>query len=227
MPGPRTVSIAAERAATNANADNPIFLRGLTFDLNNPDDWHNIVLPRIAEYVFTIESTVDIIFAGNIFQSGALPDLYQNVTKISFPGFHWFSGIGSNRRTNPYFMVAANLPGLEDVTFSLHTASLTMSIFGERMQVGMERENVDKSKESKVAKLEDVVAYFALDDLLKCRSLKYVGIEYHESSMTLHHTKNDNPVYLLQDLQSQIVSGFHSPRHECLCADLEGLMGLQ
>ncbi|CBY02114.1 predicted protein [Plenodomus lingam JN3] len=112
---PTSISIDAERVAPGANPSRPGFLKGVVFKSSNKDEWLTIALPHIATLTFTIASIANLIFAGPLFSSPELPNLYYGITKFAFPGFHWFSGVTENRARNPFLNMAANLPHIEDI----------------------------------------------------------------------------------------------------------------
>lgn len=157
---------------------------------------------------FAISCTTDLHFAADMFASSQLPHLYHNVTKIAFPKLYWFSGVAHNRRHNPYFQMTASLPHLEELTFTLHTAGITTSCFGERQMVQLEATDPQRAKERKIMRLHDVVAKYELNALFACACLRRVRIEYIECEMTAFFTKVGNAVDLLHDIQAFLINGF-------------------
>ncbi|KAI4915073.1 hypothetical protein J4E90_005110, partial [Alternaria incomplexa] len=96
--GPFTVDIAAESSTPEANPGRPQFLKGITFNAEKEEEWNNTVLPYIRLLTFTVASTTDTYFIGDMLQ--VLPDIDKNILKVDMNGFHWFSGITDNRSSN-------------------------------------------------------------------------------------------------------------------------------
>jgi hypothetical protein len=126
--------MTTERTLPNANPHRPTFLNGIVPNPHNPGEWNGIVLPHVRTLTFTMSSTADLHFASDMLVSNQLPYVYHHITKIAYPQFFWFSGVAHNRRHNPYLQVASGLPELRELTFTLHTAGITTSAFGERQR---------------------------------------------------------------------------------------------
>ncbi|KAH9869490.1 hypothetical protein IAQ61_006696 [Plenodomus lingam] len=169
---PTSISIDAERVAPGANPSRPGFLKGVVFKSSNKDEWLTIALPHIATLTFTIASIANLIFAGPLFSSPELPNLYYGITKFAFPGFHWFSGVTENRARNPFLNMAANLPHIEDIALSMHTTGITMSCWTEQQQVEIERVDAARSQERKIMMLSDVITKYDFEAILRCTALE-------------------------------------------------------
>lgn len=143
-----------------------------------------------------------------MFHSANLPFLFEAITKVNLPSQHWFSGVNSNRRSNPYFKVLASLPRLQSVTFTMHNASITDSCFGERRMIDIEKYDSVGSRARKVLPLNAIVTRYDVTELFKCRALRHLRVEYIECKRTLSFTVVGSAAGLMQQLQVFLVNGF-------------------
>jgi hypothetical protein len=143
-----------------------------------------------------------------MFMSPVLPSLFEVVTKVNLPSQHWFSGVNSNRRCNPYFQVLTRLPRLESLTFTMQNASVTDSLFGERQMVDVERVDSLRSRGRKVLPVSLIVAKYGFADVFKCRGLCRLRLEYIECERALFFTKVGSAAELMQQLQAYFMDGF-------------------
>ena len=167
------------------------------------------------ECTFVIASTSDVTYMGAMLASPALPDLRHAVTKLQFPKFYWFSGIGSNRAHNPCMQLARTLPNLRVMTITLHPAGLTNHRWAEREMLEMERTNLEGSKERILLPLGEVVRFFEFNALSDCAGLLSLHLEYIESPMVAHFCKAENPVEVFYALRTYLEQRFaRTHRHE-------------
>jgi hypothetical protein len=206
--GSTTILMNKERTLPNANHHRPGFLHGIIPNPVNPDEWNGIVLPHIRTLTFDIPSTADLHYTSDMLASNQLPFLYHHITKVAFPGLYWFSGVAHNRRHNPYMQVAKGLPELREITFTLHTAGITTSAFGERQMVQLETTDPVRAKERKAMRVQDVVYKYDLTGLFLCDKLQRIRIEYIECAMTAFFIKTGRPVDVLRDVQMYLTDGF-------------------
>jgi hypothetical protein len=141
-------------------------------------------------------------------KSPALPNLFQNVTAMTFPNFHWFSGITGNRHTNPYLVLASNLPALTSVSFTLATASITTSAWGERQQIILEGTNMELSKARRVLTVEHVVAKYDIRAFLHCPSLARIRLEYVVSNIMAPHVNSEDSMRCVMGVRDLLRTGF-------------------
>ncbi|KAG9201212.1 hypothetical protein G6514_005941 [Epicoccum nigrum] len=205
---PQQISITSEREDNAATPDRPSFLKGVQYNSTNPATWYEKVLPYLAECTFVIASTADVTYAGAILASSALPDLHSAVTKLHFPKFYWFSGIGSNRLHNPCMQLARTLVNLHELTITLHPGGLTHHRWAEREMLEMERTNPEGAKERLLLPLGEVVHFFEFDALSTCGGLLRLHLEYIESSLMRHFCKTGNPVEVFYALKTYLEQEF-------------------
>jgi hypothetical protein len=209
-PGRTTIRITEERNAPNAHPDRPTFLKGVQCNANNLAEWKNTVLPYVRKLTFVVESPVDADFLQNIFRSRVAPALFEAAVKIEFTGFHWFSGISGNIVNNPYLVMASHLSELQDISFTLHTASITMSQWSERQMIAMEAEGDPRAKARRLMSQRDVTAKYDLRTLFRCERLVRVRIIYVKSEMMTEFASPADPVSVLRDVQRWIGQGFRN-----------------
>lgn len=173
LTGPVIVHIADERENSNADPNFPAFLKGVAFDPNNQSQWYNVVLPYVRGLVFSVASTADIHFAGPMFGSEVLPQIYLAVTMLRF-------------------QMAAHLPNLRQISFTIHTAGITAI----------------RAKERRVMRLPDVVEKYNLRALLECRSLTAISIDYIDCERTAHFVRVGDPFNLVRAVQMWLVQEF-------------------
>jgi hypothetical protein len=137
-----------------------------------------------------------------------LPDLYRNVTKANLSGFHWFSGISGNRHTNPFLVLASNLPALTSVSFTLATASITTSAWGERRQIELEGTNMELSKKRRVLSVEQVVAKYDIRAFLHCRALVRIRLEYVVSALMSPHVSSEDAMRCVKGVRDLLKDDF-------------------
>jgi hypothetical protein len=130
------------------------------------------------------------------------------ITKIDLRGFHWFSGISSTRKTNPYFELCDKLPNLEELTLTLHNAGITTSRFGEREMIRLEGIEPHKARWRKVFTLEVIVARYTLDSILMLPRLRRVRLETVVCKRTAHHTQGASAEETFKEMQKWLQRGF-------------------
>ncbi|KAH7378365.1 hypothetical protein BKA66DRAFT_467140 [Pyrenochaeta sp. MPI-SDFR-AT-0127] len=189
LTGPVIVHIADERENSNADPNFPAFLKGVAFDPNNQSQWYNVVLPYVRGLVFSVASTADIHFAGPMFGSEVLPQIYLAVTMLRF-------------------QMAAHLPNLRQISFTIHTAGITASAFSERQMIAIEANEPIRAKERRVMRLPDVVEKYNLRALLECRSLTAISIDYIDCERTAHFVRVGDPFNLVRAVQMWLVQEF-------------------
>jgi hypothetical protein len=200
--------MTAVRTAPMADPSRPSFLHGIIPRPENPAEWNEVVLAHIRTMTFVISSTADLHFATAMLAANTLPWVFHHITSVVFPQLYWFSGTSLDRPNNPYFMFAKELPLLNQLSFTLHTAGLTTSCFGERQMIALERTNPLRAKERKVKSLQDVVAQYDFGSLFLCANLQRIRIEYIDCEMTAFFTRVGRPVDVLRDIQIFLITGF-------------------
>jgi hypothetical protein len=158
--------------------------------------------------IFIISSTADLHWSTAMLSTLSLPHLFDHITTVIFNQMYWFSGTSPDRPNNPYFMFASGLRWLRQISFTLHTAGLTKSAFGERVMIEMERTDPERAKERRVKSLRDVVAQYDLGKLLTFDRLQRIRIEYIDCEMTAYFTRGGQPVDVLRELQTFLITGF-------------------
>jgi len=212
--GDFAIAITTEREAPDANPDHPLFMKGTTFNASHSAQWHTTVLPYIRKLTFNLASTTDLYFFSEMLQSPLLPGLHANITKLDMSGFHWFSGIIDNRQANPYLTLASHLPLLSDVALTLHTASITASMWGERRMVELEATDPVRAKARRVLSLRDVCAKYGLVALFECNELKRIRIVYIKSDIVTATTPTMNPEKLIVAIRDWLVVEFRKRRRQ-------------
>jgi hypothetical protein len=74
--------------------------------------------------------------------------------------------------------------------------------------IEMERTDPERAKERRVKSLRDVVAQYDLGKLLTFDRLQRIRIEYIDCEMTAYFTRAGQPVDVLRELQTFLVTGF-------------------
>ncbi|KAH7409860.1 hypothetical protein DE146DRAFT_588044, partial [Phaeosphaeria sp. MPI-PUGE-AT-0046c] len=207
--GPLNVNMTAERERANANPNSPAFLQSNYIFPTTQQEWFNIVLPFIMMFQFTFNSTTDLYYGAQMWGSSQLPHLYEFVTRVNFPGFYWFSGVVHNRPHNPYWQMMASLSSVRELTFRLHTASLTASAFGEREMLAIETRDDTRSAERRPLSLQEVIDNYEMHGLFSCGSLSHIRIEYIDEPSIRFNTRG-NPVAVIHHLQTYIINGFRN-----------------
>jgi len=212
--GPFTVDIAAESGTPEANPTRPQFLKGITFNAEKEEEWKNTVLPYINLLTFTVASTTDTYFIGNMLK--VLPDLDKNILKVYMNGFHWFSGITDNRSSNPYLALASSLPALQEMAFTLHTSMVTDSMFGERQLQELERKDPERAKKRAVRSVVDVTRRYGMKSIFGNKSLKLLRLVYIKSDMVAAYTVDGNPENVIAGIKNWLLQGFRNQGQEVL-----------
>ncbi|KAF1915920.1 hypothetical protein BDU57DRAFT_547735 [Ampelomyces quisqualis] len=167
-----------------------------------------MVLPHVSTFAFDIETTSVLYYATLIFSSSQLTKPYKAITKVSFPGFYQFSGVQHNRLHNPFLKMAAQLPSLKELTFTMHTAGTTTSALGERQMITLESTDPERARERVNMSLEEVVRRYELHGLFGCRGLRRVCIEYIDCQRTASFTGISHPVNLIRQIHTFLINGF-------------------
>lgn len=202
------ISIKEERERPNANPTAPSFIHDPNLAQKDLNKWMTVVLPYVSSLIFMFESLTDVHFFRAIMASPNLPQLFRAVTKISFKGFYWFSGIAHNRTANPYLEICAGLPNLQELTLTFHTAGLTTSRWHERERIKMEATDLEKSKELKVLRVTDVSGRYDLAALWRCPGLQVLHLECLNSPIVAHFVKVGDPLGPFRDLVHFLSDGF-------------------
>jgi len=189
-------------------------MKGTTFNARYSAQWQNTVLPYIRKLIFNLASTTDLYFFSEMLQSPLLPGLHANITKLDLSGFHWFSGITDNRHANPYLTLASHLPLLSELAFTLHTASITASMWGEMQMVELEATDPVRAKARRVLSLRDVCAKYGLAALFKCSELKRIRIVYIKSDIVTANTPMVDPEKLIAAVRDWLTVEFAKRRQQ-------------
>ncbi|RYN60352.1 hypothetical protein AA0118_g6513 [Alternaria tenuissima] len=204
--GPFTIDIAAESGTPQANLSQPQFLKGVTFHADRESEWKGTVVPYIRLLTFTVASTTDTFFIGAMLK--ALPDIVDNILKVDMNGFHWFSGVSGNRKSNPLMILASNLPSLREMSFTLHTSAITDSMWGERQLLELERTRPDKAKERRVRTVAEVVGRYGMAQIFNSRALEHIRLVYIKSEMITPFIVQGTPEVVLANIRKWLVQGF-------------------
>ncbi|CAE6998857.1 hypothetical protein P3342_000917 [Pyrenophora teres f. teres] len=148
LKGSFMVDITAEREAPRADPNHPLFRKGVTSHPSQSTQWQNTVLPYIRQLIFKVSSTTDIFYMGRILQCPLLPGLHENVMKLDMAGFDWFSGVTHNCRSNTFLDLASTISPLREAAFTLHAASITTSMWGERLMIELEATDAVRARDS-------------------------------------------------------------------------------
>ncbi|KAL1794176.1 hypothetical protein ACET3X_007597 [Alternaria dauci] len=204
--GPFTINIAAESSTPQADPGRPRFLKGVTFHPDREMEWKCTVLPYIRLLTFTVASTTDTFFMGALLK--ALPGIANNILRVDMKGFHWFSGISDNRKSNPFMILASNLPSLEELSFTLHTSTITDSMWGERQLLELERTKPNKAKERRVRTVAEVVGRYGMEQIFRSSALEHVRLVYIKSEMVTPFVVQGKPEVVLENIRRWLVQGF-------------------
>ncbi|KAG9190424.1 hypothetical protein G6011_08512 [Alternaria panax] len=210
--GPFTIDVAAESSTAQANPGRPQFLKGITFSAGKKNEWYCTVLPYIRLLTFIVASTTDTFFIGAMLKT--LPDVINNIVKIDMNGFHWFSGVSDSRKSNPFMILASNLPSLRDMSFTVHTSALTGSMWGERQLLELERTNPDRAKERRVRTVAEVIDRYGMGQIFSSRALEHIRLVYIKSDMVTAFIVEGNPGLLLANLRNWLAQGFRDQGRE-------------
>lgn len=177
--------------------------------------WKDAMLPKIATYLFIINSLPDVNFMQLLFACPQLPSLITVITSISLPNFHWFSGIRDNIKSNPYLDFAKSLPNLEILSLGFHSAGMASSFHKERERIAMEHvEKVEESKKKKVMGVEEVVAFYKLEDLFALKKIRKISLTLLDSELEAHFVKKGDVGELMGELREWVVEGFRKGGRE-------------
>lgn len=199
--------MTVERTRLNAHPDAPAFLRHTFMHPATPAEWFNIVLPFIMGFIFTFNDSTDLYHGAAMWGSVRLPQLHNFIARVNFPRFHWFSGIAHNRHHNPYLQMIASLNSLRELTFRMHTAGTTTSIFGEKEMIELERTDPVRAAERRSRSLQEVINHYEMNGIFSCPSLRHICIEYIDSDIICSRMRT-NPALVLRELQQYIIQGF-------------------
>lgn len=202
------VDITSEREDVAALPDRPLFLHGVRYEPTEPRIWFEEFLPLLSKYTFVISSTADVTYSGSIFGSAALPHIYSAVTKVELPKFYWFSGVALNRHHNPYLRLCSNLPNLQELSLTFHTAGLTKPRWAEHQISPLEQSQSEAVKERILLPLREVVLRYELDAVFAFGSLRRLQLCYIESEMTAYFCKVGSPLDVLEEMNTYLGQGF-------------------
>ncbi|KNG46387.1 hypothetical protein DDE82_001114 [Stemphylium lycopersici] len=209
---PTTISITTERTSPAADPTRPLFLTPILTSPITPQVWTTTILAYIRSLTFTLASTTDIYYFTAILRS-PIPDfpplfLASNITTLSLPGFHWFSGISLNRVSNPYLTLSTHLPSLSHLSFTLHSASVTTSVWGERQMVEMERADPTRARARKTLRVAAVCETYDLKALFLCTALQKVRVVYVRSETVEGFTVVGEPEGVVREVGEWVREGF-------------------
>jgi hypothetical protein len=190
-----------------------MFLQQHLGDIADEDRYTNIVLPYIASCTFEIASTLDINFMVAMLKSDSLPGMHKVVTKLAYPRFYWFSGVSNNRKSCPSLAFAASLPAVQELSITFHTAGLTTSAYNERERIRLEATDLEKSKQLRVLRLDDVVKRYDLARIFDCPRLTHVHLECINSEMVVFFARAADPLGPFRDLVHWIQRGYFDTHH--------------
>jgi len=213
MTGPKTkgrvVNIRQERDRPGSNPLTPTFIPNSMVASYDHATWFNSILPQLAATTFVMESGEDVQWLKQFLTADyRFPQAYRAITKVSFPNFHWFSGVSSNRTQNPYIVTAAHLNCLGEITLNFHTAGLTVSVFGEKERMQLEQQDLRKSKELRPLAIRDVVAKYGLVGLFMCTNLNTINLTCIDSDIVAYFCKTSNPTSVVHEIAEFIKDGF-------------------
>ncbi|CAN9420677.1 unnamed protein product [Alternaria alternata] len=203
---PFTIDIAAESGTPQANPSQPQFLKGVAFHADRESEWKGTVVPYIRLLTFTVASTTDTFFIGAMLK--ALPDIVDNILKVDMKGFHCFSGVSGNHKSNPFMILASNLPSLREMSFTLHTSAITDSMWGERQLLELERTRPDKAKERRVRTVAEVVGRYDMAQIFNSRALEHIRLVYIKSKMITPFIVQGTPEVVLGNIRKWLMQGF-------------------
>jgi hypothetical protein len=138
----------------------------------------------------------------------ALPDIVDNILKVDMNGFHWFSGVSGNRKSNPLMILASNLLSLREMSFTLHTSAITDSMWGERQLLELERTRPDEAKERRLRTVAEVVGRYDMAQIFNSRALEHIRLVYVKSEMITPFIVQGTPEVVLANIRKWLVQGF-------------------
>jgi hypothetical protein len=215
MSDPTSINMTSERLRVEAGTaplHHPTFIPDPTIATSNTTLW-NTLLAKISTFTFLIFCLPDTDFFRALLSSPQLPNLWKAVTSISFPHFYQFAGIRDNRTSNPYLDFAKNLAHLSHLGLTFHTAGMTTSIWHERERISLENQGlVERSKELRVLRVAEVVAFYKLEDVFEMRGTKLerLTLTLVESELVAHWVKVGSARTPFQELERYFKEGFQS-----------------
>lgn len=212
-PPTQVINIRIERATRFSHPRTPTFISNAFIESRDLNVWYKAIMPALSETLFVIESNPDLQWFKDFMNAQDIfPDVHLAITKLYFPNFHWFSGVVLNRKVNPYIVSAVAAQNLGELNFTLHTAGLTCSSWGEKQRMEIEKTDVLKSKELKPMSVGDIVSKYGLDRIFGCTKLHTITITCIDSDMVAFHCKSMNPVTMAYKIQEWLVNGFRRYR---------------
>ncbi|KAK7190436.1 hypothetical protein DPSP01_005332 [Paraphaeosphaeria sporulosa] len=219
-PSPTRIIITTERLRVSAGTQflhQPSFIPDASVALSNPSRWKNVVLPLIATYTFQLGSLLDVDFTRALLACPQLPNFYKAITSVNFPQFYQFAGIRDNRTSNPYLDFVKAIPNLEHLALTFHSAGLTGSVYTEKDRIALENNGkVEESKELKVLKKKDVVAFYKLDDVFELKRTRISKVTCYliDSELVGHFVKKGAALDVFEEFQDYFEKGFKKVKRE-------------
>ncbi|KAF2279650.1 uncharacterized protein EI97DRAFT_482329 [Westerdykella ornata] len=201
------VDLERERTALGAHPNRPQFLSHFGL-VASEDDYYRQVLPYIGRCSFVLKSSADIDYLHDILCSPALPQAIRAISNLVMPKMYWFSGVRENRKANPFLVFMSRLPEVREVTITFHTGGLTGSAFTERDRLRIEAEDLDRSKQLKVLRLNEIIRFYDLPRLFDCKSLRKINLQCITSDMVSRYTKGGHPLAPFMELVGWVRQGF-------------------
>lgn len=204
--GDNLVFVEQERTRDGADPRYPEFLA--QFKDCSEDTYYKQVLPFVHKQRFVINTMADLNYFHRILHAPNHPNIWHAITNVSFPKMYWFSGVHHNRRVNPFMLFLEQLPAVEEVSFTFHTAGLTTSAYNERERMRIEQADLEKSKQLRVIRLQDFTRHYDFGRLFAVRKLRKVQLQCIDSEMVSFWVQNGDPMGLFRELVSWIKTGF-------------------
>ncbi|KAF2636289.1 hypothetical protein P280DRAFT_483855 [Massarina eburnea CBS 473.64] len=204
------ISISAERARPGAIPNRPSFIPAtvLSQGMSEFAAWNRNVLSAMATRTFVISNGVDLEYFSAILSSPSMPGLYRAITSVCFDQFYWFSGVKENRMACPALVAAENLPGLQRLSLTFHTAGLTWSSYTERERMRIEEVDLEQSKQLKPMPVEAVITKYDLAKVFNLDSLKTLELKCINSNMVANYCTQANPMDVFWALRGYFNEGF-------------------
>jgi hypothetical protein len=214
------IFITRERASAGADPNAPAFLAQFGA-LNNAQNYQNIVLPHVSGLLFVLESNPDLTFFHKVLESTRFPAIHTAITKLAFPGMYWFSGIQLNRKMNPALAFASELPNLQELTLRFNTGGLTISCYGEKERMEIERTgDLERSKLVRVKTLAEVSDFYDLCRIFECKRLKVIHLECIDSPHVRYFCRHGDPLMPFKETESWMTQGFQRLQRRAVAVDL-------
>jgi hypothetical protein len=216
MTDPIRINMTTERLRVEsgvASLHHPTFIPSPTVATTNPSLWHNTILAVISTYTFFLFSLPDIDHLRRLLACPELPNLWKAITSIDFPEFYQFAGIRDNRTSNPYLDFTKGLASLERLGLTFHSAGLTTSVWHERERLVLENQGlIERSKELRVRRTAEVVAFYKLEDVFEMRETKLESLTLTlvDSELVGHFVKTGSVLALFGELEGYFKQGFES-----------------